>query len=149
MTKPPLQLDSFLCVAIYSASHAFTRLYKALLQPLGLTYPQYLVMVALWENDDQSVGDLGKKLYLDSSTLTPLLKRLESMGLVARQRNPMDERQVRLRLTETGKALRTKAEDIPNCVLSASGLSLNDIQRLQREITGLQKTISSRVGNDF
>ena len=95
-----LRLGEFLCFAVYSASHAFNRVYKPLLDELGLTYPQYLVMVLLWEQDDQTVGSLGEKLFLESSTLTPLLKRLEALGYVKRTRDPVDERQVRVRLTD-------------------------------------------------
>ena len=90
--SPALRLDNFLCFAVYTAGHAFNRLYKPLLEALGLTYPQYLAMVALWEKDDQTVGELGEKLFLESNTLTPLLKRLEGMGLVTRVRDKADER---------------------------------------------------------
>jgi len=96
------KLDDFLCFAIYSANLAVNRVYKPLLDQLGLTYPQYLVLVVLYEEDDQTVGRLGDKLFLDSSTLTPLLKRMESVGYVTRQRDPQDERQVRVRLTQQG-----------------------------------------------
>src|SRR5437879_6243363 len=96
------KLDDFLCFAVYSANLAFHRVYKPLLDELGLTYPQYLVLVVLYEQDDQTVGDLGDKLFLDSSTLTPLLKRMEGVGYVTRQRDPEDERQVRIRLTPRG-----------------------------------------------
>src|SRR5258707_13767824 len=115
-----LSLGEFLCFAIYSASHAFNRVCKPLLDELGLTYPQYLAMVALWEEDDQTVGSLCEKLLLESSTLTPVLKRLEALGHVKRTRDPEDERQVRVRLTERGRALRAKARDIPGCILEAS-----------------------------
>ena len=91
-----LKLDEFLCFAVYSASHAFNRVYKPLLDKLGLTYPQYLAMVVLWEHGDQTVGSLGEKLFLESSTLTPMLKRLEVMGYIARVRDAIDERQVRV-----------------------------------------------------
>ena len=97
---PVLDVDDHLCFAIYSAGHAFNRIYKPLLGELGLTYPQYLVMVALWAKDDQTVGSLGEKLLLESSTLTPLLKRLEGIGYLTRTRDPADERQVRVRLTK-------------------------------------------------
>ncbi len=109
-----MKLDNFLCFAIYSANHAFTRVYKPLLDELDLTYPQYLVMVALWEKDDQTVGSLGEKLFLESSTLTPMLKRLEAMGYILRTRDKADERQVRVRLTETGRALREKSKPRPD-----------------------------------
>src|SRR5204863_1371496 len=107
-----LDVDDHLCFAIYSAGHAFNRIYKPLLAALDLTYPQYLVMVALWSRDDQTVGGLGEKLLLESSTLTPLLKRLEVSGHLTRSRDPADERQVRVRLTDRGSALREQARDI-------------------------------------
>ncbi|MCW5689006.1 MAG: MarR family transcriptional regulator, partial [Pseudolabrys sp.] len=101
-----------LCFAIYSAGHAFNRVYKPLLDKLGLTYPQYLVMVALWAENDQTVGQIGDTLFLESSTLTPLLKRLEGLGLLTRRRDPEDERQVRLCLTDKGDALRKQSRDV-------------------------------------
>lgn len=131
-------LDDFLCFAIYTAGHAFNQVYKPLLAGLGLTYPQYLAMVALWGQDDQTVSSLGEKLFLESSTLTPLLKRLEAMGLVSRSRNPADERQVRVRLTPEGAALKAKTKDISTCILAATGLSLDAVQKLQGEITALR-----------
>ena len=114
--KPPAadpdeatKLDDFLCFAIYSANLAMNRLNKPVLDELGLTYPQYIVLVALYEQDDQTVGGLGDKLFLNSSTLTPLLKRLEAMGHLTRQRDPEDERQVRVRLTPQGRSVRERA----------------------------------------
>jgi len=138
-----LRLDNFLCFAVYSAGHAFNRVYKPLLDKLGLTYPQYLLMVALWEQDDQTVGALGEKLFLESSTLTPLIKRLESVGLLARTRDPTDERQVRVRLTARGNALRDRALEIPPCILAASGLKAEDLRRLASEISALRGTLES------
>jgi MarR family transcriptional regulator, organic hydroperoxide resistance regulator len=135
------ELDDFLCFAIYSAGHAFNRVYQPLLEELGLTYPQYLVMVSLWAKDDQTVGALGDKLFLESSTLTPLLKRLESMGYLARRRDPSDERQVRIGLTKTGAALRGKARNVPECILEATGLSPAALRRLQHEIAALRENL--------
>src|SRR5262249_5669104 len=109
----PLDLDEFLCFAVYAANNSFNRFHQPLLAALGLTYPQYLVMVALWEKDDQTVGSIGEQLLLESSTLTPLLKRLSTLGLVERERDKSDERRVRIRLTPKGKALRASAVDIP------------------------------------
>lgn len=134
-------LSEFLCFAIYSAGHAFNRVYKPLLDELDLTYPQFLVMVALWAEDDQTVGSLGEKLLLESSTLTPLLKRLEAVGYVARRRDARDERQVRVRLTKEGAALRAKARDIPGCILDATGLSVDRLRRLQGEISALRENL--------
>ena len=141
-----LDVDDHLCFAIYSAGHAFNRIYKPLLASLDLTYPQYLVMVALWGKDDQTVGSLGEKLLLESSTLTPLLKRLEAMGYLSRNRDPADERQVRVRLTRTGSALRAKARDIPRCILEASGLSIDTVRRLQADILGLRDSLLKASG---
>ena len=136
-----LRHSEFLCFAVYSANHAFNRVYKPLLDELGLTYPQYLAMVLLWEQNDQTVGSLGEKLFLESSTLTPVLKRLEALGHVKRTRDPVDERQVRVRLTERGRALRQKARDVPGCILDASGLELDELQRLQGEIVALRSAL--------
>ncbi|QPO12814.1 MarR family transcriptional regulator [Thalassospira sp. A40-3] len=129
-----LQLEKFLCFSIYSAGHAFNRVYKPLLDNLGLTYPQYLVMVTLWQEDNQSVRSIGSKLYLESSTLTPLLKRLEANGLVSRKRDPEDERSVRVSLTDAGKDLRNKAEEVPPCILDATGLDIETAKRLNRDL---------------
>jgi DNA-binding MarR family transcriptional regulator len=112
-TSIPLDLEIFLCFAVYSAGHAFNRVYKPMLEKLRLTYPQYIAMVLLWERDGQTVGELGRKLLLESNTLTPLLKRLETLGNVKRQRDPLDERQVRVNLTDAGRKLRQRASHIP------------------------------------
>lgn len=120
MTQPdPLNLDSMLCFAVYAAGHAFTRFYKPRLDALGLTYPQYLVFLVLWETDGLTVKGLGDKLFLDSGTITPLVKRLETRGLLRRQRDAVDERQVRVFLTPEGQALREKALAVPLAVYGA------------------------------
>jgi DNA-binding MarR family transcriptional regulator len=134
-------LEDLVCFAVYSAGHAFNRVYKPLLDELGLTYPQYLVMVSLWDKDDKTVGELGELLFLESSTLTPLLKRLEAVGYLTRSRDPSDERQVRIRLTNAGKALQRKARDIPRCILEATGLSIADLRRLQRDVSNLRQNL--------
>jgi DNA-binding MarR family transcriptional regulator len=141
--KLPLDLEIFLCFAIYSTSHAFNRIYQPLLEGLGLTYPQYIVMVLLWERDGQTVGDLGERLFLESNTVTPLLKRLESVGHVKRRRDPADERQVRIFLTDAGRKLRQRAANIPRCILDASGLDGGQAKRLLEEISALRKTLES------
>lgn len=147
MTKPAKKLtpnvglDDNLCFAVYSAGHAFNKIYKPLLDPLGLTYPQYLVMSVLWAKDDQTIGSLGEKLYLESNTLTPLVKRLEALGYVARSRDPDDERQVCVRLTKHGAALRAQARKIPACILEATGLSPEDLHRLQTELSCVRDTM--------
>jgi len=143
--EPP-GLDDFLCFTIYSTSHAFNRVYTPLLDALGLTYPQYLVLVALWAEDGQTVGGLGDKLFLESNTLTPLLKRLEALGHITRRRDPGDERQVRIGLTAQGRALRQRACDVPCRILEASGLSLESLRRLQGEIAALRERLRASSG---
>lgn len=138
-----LKLGHQLCFAVYSAGHAFNRAYKPLLEALGLTYPQYLVMLVLWEADDQTVGEIGARLRLDSSTLTPLLKRLEAAGHVARARDPADERQVRIRLTAAGRALREKAKSVPHAIAGAAGLSGPEIQKLKSAIVALRDALDA------
>ena len=139
MARPDLlKLDDFLCFAIYSAGHAFNRVYKPLLDALSLTYPQYLVMVALWECDGQTVSQVGDRLLLESSTLTPLLKRLESAGLVRRERVREDERQVKVHLTETGGLLKKRAAKIPSAIGCAADLAVEDVKNLTTEISKLR-----------
>lgn len=138
-----LALDNQFCFALYSASHAVTKTYKPLLDQLGLTYPQYLVMMVLWEQDAILVKDIGARLFLDSGTLTPLLKRLESNGVVARKRDPHDERQVRISLTEAGRALRQQAMAIPEQMLCATGKDINVLIELR---DGLVKVRDNMLG---
>ncbi len=138
-----LKLDDFPCFAVYAAGHAFTRVYKPLLDALDLTYPQYLVMVTLWQKDRQTVGQIGAQLYLESSTLTPLLKRLEAAGLLARQRNAADQRQVHVALTEQGRALRAKAGQVPSCVFAAAGGNMEALSHLTKELTQLRTILDS------
>jgi DNA-binding MarR family transcriptional regulator len=139
----PLDLEIFLCFAVYSASHAFNRIYQPLLEELGLTYPQYIAMVLLWERDGQTVGELGQRLFLESNTVTPLLKRLETLGHLKRRRDPADERQVRIYLTAAGRKLRQRAVNIPHCILDASGLDGSQATRLTEEISALRKALES------
>ena len=131
-------IADMLCFALYSATHAMQAVYKPLLDGLGLTYPQYLVLVTLWGKDNQTVGQLGASLHLESNTLTPLLKRMETAGHLTRHRNADDERQVQIRLTDQGRALQPKTQHIPACVLEQSGLSLAAIMALQTQITTLR-----------
>lgn len=138
-----LKIDHLVCFALYSAGHAFTRLYKPLLDPLGLTYPQFLVMVTLWEKDDRTVGEIGETLLLESSTLTPLLKRLETAGLVRRTRDRDDERVVRIELTREGAALKQKAAGIPKAIGCATDLTMSDIMKLAEDIKALRKKLLS------
>jgi DNA-binding MarR family transcriptional regulator len=134
-------LPDLLCFSVYSASHAFTRVYKPILAQMGLTYPQYLVMIALWERDGVTVGEIGARLGLETNTLTPLLKRLEASGHIARRRSKADERVVRITLTETGRNLQTEANAAPACALAASGMSLADVSRLSAEIDRLTNAL--------
>ncbi|HAE46394.1 MAG: MarR family transcriptional regulator [Tistrella sp.] len=138
----PLRLDAQLCFALYGASLAMTKLYRPVLEGLGLTYPQYLAMLVLWESDDVTVGDLGRRLGLDSGTLTPLLKRLEAAGLVTRRRDPRDERQVRVALTEAGRALKARARHVPERMFCAMGLELDELGDLRRRLHALQARLS-------
>ena len=133
-----LLLDNQLCFALYSTSLAMTRVYKPLLDDIGLTYPQYLAMLVLWEKDGLTVSALGERLCLDSGTLTPLLKRLESSGLIARVRDVEDERRVHITLTSAGRKLKTKAAKIPGCILSASQCSIPELNALVQQVQGLR-----------
>lgn len=133
-----LALDHQLCFALYSASLAVTKTYQPLLAPLGLTYPQYLVMLVLWEQDGLTVSQLGERLHLDSGTLTPLLKRLESGGLVQRLRDAADERRVRLQLTAEGRSLRRRAESVPQTLARSMGCGLDEIASLTRRLAELR-----------
>lgn len=133
-----LALPDMICFALYSATHAMQHVYKPLLDDLGLTYPQYLVLTVLWTQDKQTVGALGRQVQLESNTLTPLLKRLEERGLITRTRSTTDERQVNISLTDQGRALQASAAHVPACVLEKSGLSLNDLTNLRDQITTLR-----------
>jgi len=133
-----LALDRQLCFALYSASLAMTKLYKPLLAPLGLTYPQYLVMLVLWQDNGLMVSQLGERLLLDSGTLTPLLKRLEGAGLLQRLRDTADERRVLVQLTAAGRALRTRASRVPAAVALASGCELSEITALTARLQALR-----------
>jgi len=138
-----LLLDNQLCFALYSTSLAMTRLYKPLLDALGLTYPQYLVMLVLWERDGLMVSELGDRLSLDSGTLTPLLKRLEAAGLIARLRAVEDERRVHITLTPAGRRLKARAAKIPGCILSASQCSLSELVSLTRQVQALRHRLAA------
>ncbi len=142
-TDPALQLDNQLCFALYSASLAMTKLYKPLLDPLGLTYPQYLVLLCLWETDGPSVSELGARLQLDSGTLTPLLKRMEAAGWISRERSAEDERRVHVSLTPAGRSLKTRAAALPGCVLEASQCSISEIVDLTRRVQSLRDRLQA------
>lgn len=138
-----LLLDNQLCFALYSASLAMTKLYKPLLDELGLTYPQYLVMLVLWESDGLMVSELGQRLSLDSGTLTPLLKRLEAAGLVNRLRAVDDERRVHIHLTAAGRKLKARAAKVPGCVLAASQCSVSELIQLTAQIRKLRERLAA------
>ena len=137
-----LQLDHQLCFALYSASLAMTKLYKPLLEPLQLTYPQYLVMLVLWQSDGITVSQLGERVALDSGTLTPLLKRLEASNLIRRLRDSADERRVLLQLTPAGRALKAKASTVPEDVACASGCELDELAALTARLKALRDQIN-------
>jgi len=145
--NPPLPLDEQLCYAIYSAGMAIQRVYKPLLDDLGLTYPQYLVLNVLWREDKQTVGGIADRLALESSTLTPLLKRLEAAGLVRRARNPANERQVVVALTDGGRQLRSRAGCLADALLSASGESSAHLNAITAEVRELRNAIYAHTGD--
>lgn len=132
-----------LCFALYSAAHAMQQAYTPLLEPLGLTYPQYLAMTALWGEDEQTVGALGKVLHLESNTLTPLIKRLEAQGLVERVRDAEDERRVLVRLTDKGRAMQSQAAHVPACILEATGLDVPEAIDLRKRVTVLRDRVKA------
>jgi MarR family transcriptional regulator, organic hydroperoxide resistance regulator len=142
----PAPLDDQLCYAIYSAGMAIQRVYKPLLDELGLTYPQYLVLNVLWRDDKLTVGAIADRLALESSTLTPLLKRLETAGLLRRTRNPENERQVVIALTDQGRALQSRAGCLNDALLSISGQPLANLGNLNREVRLLRDTIYRNIG---
>ncbi|WP_412048609.1 MarR family winged helix-turn-helix transcriptional regulator [Hoeflea sp. Naph1] len=133
--------ESMLCFDIYATHHAVGQVYQPLLSGLGLTYPQYLVMLVLWDGDGVTVGDLGQRLGLASSTLTPLVKRLESQGLVARTRDAVDERKVRVHLTKVGRAMEGRASHVPACVAEAFGLSTDEFSTLHAMLVKVRKAL--------
>jgi len=138
-----LKLDNQLCFAVYSASLTMTRLYKPVLDKLQLTYPQYLVMLALWEQDGLMVSELGERLSLDSGTLTPLLKRLEANGFVSRLRDVADERRVHISLTAAGRKLRNRAAGVPGCLMAAAQCSVSELIALTQQIQTLRDRIKT------
>ena len=145
-TDSPLLLGNQLCFAIYSTAHAFNRVYKPLLDKLGLTYPQYLVMLVLWERDGEPVKSIGERLFLDSGTLTPLLKRLEAAELIKRTRSTKDERQVLIALTARGHALKEKARAVPQAILAASECSVTELSAMKNELVALRDRLNAAIG---
>lgn len=136
-----LQPETMLCFDIYATHHAMGQIYQPLLSELGLTYPQYLVMIVLWERDGLTVSELGNRLELASSTLTPLIKRLESQGLLARKRDPKDERKVRVTLTREGRELKKRASHVPVCVARSFGLTLDEFKKLHDMLGKLRTSL--------
>lgn len=144
-TVDPLNLDAMVCFAVYATGHAFTRFYKPRLDALGLTYPQYLVFLVLWEQDGLTVKALGERLFLDSGTITPLIKRLETKGFVQRRRDNEDERQVRIDLTEAGRGLRARALAVPLAVMDAGGLDMGAAENLRAELFTLRNRLNTAI----
>jgi len=139
------RLDHQLCFALYSTSLAMTKLYKPLLAPLGLTYPQYLVLLVLWETDSIGVNELGERLFLDSGTLTPLLKRMQAAGWVERERDQADERRVIVSLTPAGRALRRKAAQVPVALAQATGCGLGELVALTQRLQALRAQVMAHT----
>ncbi|HCH72317.1 MAG TPA: MarR family transcriptional regulator [Ochrobactrum sp.] len=140
-----LDLSNMVCFAIYSTANALTRAYQPILNKLDLTYPQFLVMIVLWEQDDRTVSEIGAQLNLDSGTLTPLLKRLEAAGRIARRRDARDERQVRITLTDEGRELRKEAENIPEQVFCALGQPVDELQGLRARLLHIRGNLANSL----
>jgi DNA-binding MarR family transcriptional regulator len=146
LPAPSLALDQQLCFALYSTMLGVQKVYRVLLKSLGLTYPQYLVMLVLWERSDLTVSEIGERLFLDSPTLTPLLKRMEAAGFVARNRSGTDERQVIVSLTAAGKRLRERAVAIPGCVAAAMECAPGEIDSLRSRLTDMRSKVYKNAG---
>ena len=140
------KLKDFLCFAIYSANLAYGRAYKPILDKLGVTYTQWIAIVALWEHDDITVSELGERLFLESNTLTPILKKLESLGYLSRQRDPADERQVRVKLTEAGRKLRERGAQ--RTLVKATGLEPEEFPKVQRSVVKVRDNLIKHVSDD-
>lgn len=150
MSKNPdpcesLLLDNQLCFALHSTSLLMTKVYKPLLQAIGLTYPQYLAMMVLWEEDELTVSEISSRLLTDPGSMTPLLKRLEAEGLLSRTRSREDERVVVVKLTDAGRALQEKAKDVPHCILGASGMALEQLRKLQGDLIALRANLQTSI----
>jgi len=141
---PLPEIDSLLCFSVYSAGLAFNQLYRPLLEAIGLTYPQFLVMVALWNREGGTVKELGETLFLDSSTLTPLLKRLDAAGLISRSRNPKDERQVLLAVTAKGEGLKVQASTVAKAIRDAVGIDAATARTMQADLNAIRDRIHGR-----
>lgn len=141
--RDPLLLDNQLCYALYAAAHRMTKSYRPMLERMGLTYPQYLVLLVLWENDGVTVSEIGRRLRLDSGTLTPVLKRLETSGLLNRNRRQSDEREVEIALTDQGRALRSEAIAIRQSVMCQLNMSEPEIQAMRADLNALIENLST------
>ncbi|WP_211471175.1 MarR family winged helix-turn-helix transcriptional regulator [Collimonas humicola] len=146
--KDVARLGDFMCFAIYSTNLAYSRVYKPVLEKLGLTYPQYVTIICLWEEDGQTVKSLSEKLFLEPSTMTPMLKRLEAMGYVRRERDSGDERSVLVSLTDTGRELREKAFAFREVTAKASGLAPEEFRVLQKAIVNLRTNLINASGQN-
>ena len=142
----PQQIDEQLCFAIYSTMLGLNKVYRELLKDLEITYPQYLVMLVLWERDGLTVGEIAERVFLDSPTVTPLLKRLEAAGLVSRDRSPQDERQVLITLTPAGRGLRQRASHLPQCIVDASDTELAELIDLRDRLLALRERMARTSG---
>ncbi|WP_343607176.1 MarR family transcriptional regulator [Roseateles sp.] len=142
----PQQIDEQLCFAIYSTMLGLNKVYRELLKDLDITYPQYLVMLVLWERDGLTVGEIAERVFLDSPTVTPLLKRLEAAGLVSRDRSPQDERQVLITLTPAGRGLRQRASHLPQCIVDASDTELAELIDLRDRLLALRERMARKSG---
>jgi DNA-binding MarR family transcriptional regulator len=147
-TSDPLPLDAQLCFSLYSTTIAINRLYKPMLDSLGVTYPQYLVLSTLWEGDGQTIGAIADRLSLEPSTITPLMKRLEAAGFVSRQRNPLDERQVQVFLTAKGRGLRAEASCLTDALLENSRLSVPDMIALNDQVQQLRRALTGQADDE-
>ncbi|WP_410217772.1 MarR family winged helix-turn-helix transcriptional regulator [Paracoccus sp. (in: a-proteobacteria)] len=136
-------MSALLCFDVYATNLAFGRVYKPLLEPLGLTYPQFLVLLTLWSANDQSIGQIGSALGLDSSTLTPLVKRLEAAGMVTRRRDSQDERRVIVSLTSKGRSLEKQSGEVLACASDTTGFTLEEMQALQVQLLRLRQSLNS------
>jgi len=140
---PEQLLENQLCFAVYAAAHSFAQAYRPFLDPAGLTYPQYLILLELWERDGQTVGELGEPLFLDSGTLTPMLRRMEAAGWIRRRRDAADARAVRVSLTAKGQGFRRKARDIPAAMMCASQLDLAGLNALRNKLKRVAQALRS------
>lgn len=143
---PPLEIDQQLCFALYSTMLGMNKVYRELLKDLELTYPQYLVMLVLWERDGLTVGEIAERVFLDSPTVTPLLKRLEAAGLVSRDRSPQDERQVLITLTDAGRTQRKRSTHLPQCIVDASDSDLSELMELRDRLLVLRERMARKAG---